>query len=123
MSPASNLLLTAAALAAFATAPALAQAQTLQHTPGGVDPAPGAPGPYAGADKSSFYNVEARVSEMEARISAMAGATARQARSQLAGIKSFLATQRARHGGELRDWDREAATARLNRLEQTVGAG
>jgi hypothetical protein len=105
-----------AALAAFTGAPAFAQGYD-------VDPAPGAPGPYAGASKDAFYSVEARIAAVEARIGALAPRTARGARGQLMALKAFEAQQRARHGGELRDWDREAITARLNRLEAMVGIG
>lgn len=105
-----------AALAAFTGAPAFAQS-------GDVDPAPGAPGPYVGASKQAFYSVEARLAAVEARIGTMTPRAARAARGQLIALKAFEAQQRARHGGELRDWDREAMTARLNRIEAMVGIG
>jgi hypothetical protein len=108
-------LAVAAALAAFTGAPVLAQNVD-------VDPAPGATGPYAGSSKEAFYNIEQRLAAVEARIGTM-GARGRAARSQLRSLRAFEAQQRARHGGELRDWDREAITARLNRLEAMVGLG
>lgn len=114
MKPVSKTLCIAAAIAALSS-PVFAQ--SVARTAGGDDPAPGAPGPYAGADKPSFYSVEARVAELEARL----GSMSRAARGQLNSLKAFLATQRARHGGELRDWDREHATARLNRIEAMLG--
>jgi hypothetical protein len=110
----SKTVVVAAAIAALSS-PAFAQ--SVARTPGGDDPAPSAPGPYAGADKPSFYDVDARVAALEARL----GAMPRAARSQLNSVKAFLAQQRARHGGELRDWDREHATSRLNRIEAMLG--
>lgn len=118
MKPAYKSFAIAAALAAFATAPALAQAPAATDP----DPAPGAPGPYAGADKASFYNVEARLAAVEARIRTMSPRQARPARAQLVSLKAFLAQQQARHG-EVRDFDREAVSARLSRLESLVGVG
>jgi hypothetical protein len=109
-------LVVALALAAFIGAPAYAQ-------PGAVDPAPGAPGPYAGASKAAFYSVEGRIAAVEERIGALPARQARAARAELRALKAFETQQRARHGGELRDWDREAMTARLNRLEAMVDAG
>lgn len=105
-----------AALSVFTGAPAFAQGYD-------VDPAPGAPGPYVGATKEAFYSVESRIAAVEARIGSLSPRAARAARAQLIALKAFEARQRARHGGELRDWDREAMTARLNRIEAMVGAG
>lgn len=126
--------LIAAAVSAFAAAPALAQQaaplNTVPEVPsvgaphagvGGVNPVLGAPDSYGGAPKAAFYSVEARISGLEARAKSMNGPAASQARAQIVAIKSFEATQRARHGGELRDWDREAITARLNRVEALLG--
>jgi hypothetical protein len=111
-----NGMAVVAALTVFTGAPAFAQGCD-------VDPAPGAPGPYVGAPKDAFYNVEARIAAVEARIGSMGPRAARSARAQLIALKAFEAQQRARHGGELRDWDREAMTARLNRIEAMVGIG
>ncbi len=47
---------------------------------------------------------------------AYAGAPA-PAMNTLRSIRAFAAQQRARHGGELRDWDREAINLRLDALE------
>ena len=116
MKSASSSLVIVFALAAFTGAPAFAQGWD-------VDPAPGAPGPYVGASKEAFYSVEQRIAAVESRIAGMPARQARAARAQLMALKAFEARQRARHGGELRDWDREAMTARLNRLEAMVGAG
>jgi hypothetical protein len=107
-----------AALSAFTGAPAFAFAQSWD-----VDPAPGAPGPYAGASKEAFYSVEARIAAVEAKIGTLGPRAARAARGRLIALKAFESQQRARHGGELRDWDREAITARLNRIEAMVGLG
>jgi hypothetical protein len=105
------------AVAALIGSPALAQTMAGD----GVDPAPGAAGPYLGAPPQAFYDVDSRMAAMEARIQALSGQTATSAASELRAIRALAATQRARHGGELRDWDREAITVRLNRLEQRLG--
>jgi hypothetical protein len=84
----------------------------------GVDPAPGATDGYVGAGKQAFYSVEQRMAALEARVAA--GRAPRAVRAELAALKAFEARQRARRGGELRDWDREAMSARLNRIEPMV---
>ena len=78
-------------------------------------PDPGAPSAYAGASKQAFYDVEQRMDAVEMRIRSMGrgGAGAMAAMRQ---IRAFAAQQKARHGGELRDWDREAINLRLDQL-------
>jgi hypothetical protein len=75
----------------------------------------GAPTAYAGATKEQFYSVEQRMDSVEMRIRAMGRAGAR-AMAEMRSIRAFEAQQRARHGGELRDWDREAINLRLDKL-------
>jgi hypothetical protein len=94
--------------ASLAAAPALAQ-------DGGADP--GAPTAYAGVSKEAFYSVEQRMSAIEQRLRSM-GRAAGRALAQMRSIRAFETQQRARHGGELRDWDREALNVRLDRLVQ-----
>lgn len=105
-------------IAAMAAGPALSQ--TVPQNAGGVDPAPGAPDGYVGAGKSAFYSVEQRMAALEAHVAA--GKASRAVRAELTALKAFEARQRARHGGELRDWDREHMSARLNRIEGLAGA-
>jgi hypothetical protein len=106
-----SLLTVAAAAAALYALPALAQ-------DGGADPH--APDAYAGAPKQAFYDVDGRIAAIEQRLGGGRGNA--RARAVLNQIKAFEAQQRARHGGELRDWDREAINTRLDRLEGTLGA-
>lgn len=102
------LALCSASLFAY---PALAQ-------DGGADP--GAPNAYAGASPQAFYDVDSRMARIEAQIQAMGRGGAR-AMAALRQVKAFEAQQRARHGGELRDWDREAINTRLDRLQAMLG--
>jgi hypothetical protein len=100
-------LLTLAILSASLIAvPVLAQ-------DGGVDP--GANTPYAGTSKQDFYDVDQRMNAIEQQIKARGHSGAR-AMAAMRSIRSFEATQRARHGGQLRDWDREAINVRLDQL-------
>lgn len=84
-----------------------------------VNPAPGAHGPYVGAGRQGFYDVDARIASISQAAAQLPPAQRRRAMSQIHSIKSLEATQRARHGGELRDWDREAMNHRLDQLVQT----
>ena len=63
----------------------------------------------------AFLDVFARISADEAK---MAGN--RRGLSQLRAIKAEATQRRARHGGELRDWDRELINKKLDQVE---GAG
>ena len=62
-------------------------------------------GPAAGPQ---FYDVEAKI---DAAMTKMAGN--RRAEAQLRAIKADAKVRRARHGGELRDWDREYLDKKL----------
>jgi hypothetical protein len=106
-----SLLALAACAAALSAAPALAQ-------DGGADPH--AADAYAGASKQQFYDVDGRIAALEQRIGAMGRGGAR-IRAALNQVKAFEAQQRARHNGELRDWDREAINTRLDRVEALLG--
>lgn len=80
---------------------------------GGADT--GAPDAYAAAAKPAFYDVEGRIAAYEAKAASL-GAERARTLAALRQIKAFAAQQKARHEGELRDWDREAITERLNAL-------
>ena len=108
------LMMTLALAASASLSYGAAQAQD-----GGPDPH--APGAYAAQPASGFYDVEGRIAAYEAKASTMGRAGAR-VRSSLRAIKAFAAQQKARHGGELRDWDREALTARLDALQARTPA-
>ena len=100
------LLVIAILSASLVSVPALAQ-------DGGPDP--GAPSAYAGATKDAFYSVEQRMDAVEQRIRSM-GRGGAQAMAAMRSIRAFAAQQKARHNGELRDWDREAINLRLDQL-------
>ncbi len=85
--------------------------------PDAVNPAPGARGPYVGAGRHHFYDVDARISNVSGRIQSLPRGEQRQAMAQIHRIRSEEATQRARHGN-LRDWDRENLNHKLDNLVQ-----
>ncbi len=98
---------------------------TAQESPGipsdqAVNPAPGATGPYVGAGPKGFYDVDQRISQVAQRVASLPPAQRRRAAAMLRSIRSEEATQRARHGGELRDWDREKLTDMLDKLAAQV---
>ena len=68
-------------------------------------------GPAAGPQ---FYDVEAKI---DAAMAKMQGN--KRAEAQLRAIKAEAKVRRARHGGELRDWDREFLD---KKLQQVTGA-
>ena len=78
-----------------------------------VNPAPGAHGPYIGAGRQGFYDVDQRIAAVSQQIQGLPAAQRRRAAAQLRDIRSEEATQRARHG-ELRD--------RLNQQFPSLGA-
>ena len=78
-------------------------------------PNPGAPTAFAGASKHGFYDVDQRIASVEQRIKAM-GRSGAGAMAAMRSIHAFEAQQRARHNGELRDWDREAINLKLDQL-------
>ncbi len=90
--------------------------------PDAVNPAPGATGPYVGAGREGFYDVDARLAAVGGRVAALPAAQRRRASAQIRQIRAEEATQRARHGGELRDWDRENMTQKLDQLVQQFPA-
>jgi hypothetical protein len=77
---------------------------------------PGVSGPYAGAGVHGFYDMDARIDHLQQAISALPPGQARRAASQLKAIRSDLKFRKARHGGELRDWDRELISKKLDQL-------
>lgn len=107
-------------LAALLAAPLMSTAPAAWAQDGGANP--GAADAYAGQPKQVFYSVEDRMNAMEAKAAALGGAQARRARQQIALIRGFERTQRAKHGGELRDWDREALNVRMDRVAQMMPA-
>ncbi len=86
--------------------------------PEAVNPAPGATGAYVGAGPQGFYDVDARLQAVAGRVAALPPAQRRRANARIRQIRAEEATQRARHGGELRDWDRENMTQKLDQLVQ-----
>ena len=106
---------------------------TSQEAPGipgpeAVNPAPGAQGPYVGAGKQGFYDIDQRISMVGQGIGGLPAGQRRRAASQLHAIKSEESFKRAKYNGVLRDWDREHLTAMLDQLVQqypglNAGAG
>lgn len=82
-----------------------------------VNPAPGASGPYVGAGKNAFYDVDARLAHVTESAAALPAAQRRKVQAALKSIKAEEATQIARHG-QLRDWDRENMNYKLDQLVQ-----
>ncbi len=80
-----------------------------------VNPAPGATRPYLG-HPGTFYDPVQRLRELDARAASLPPREARAMRAELRRIHAFAETQRARHGGDLRDWDRERMTRMMNEL-------
>ena len=124
-----NRLALALAAAATLAAPAFAVAQ-VQTTVVASQPVPNPPpatterGPgtadpmYSGELKGqAFLDVEGRIAAVEGK-----AAGNRRAMSMLRSIKGEAAQRRARHGGELRDWDRELLNKKLDTVEGMVGA-
>ena len=112
--PAAALLgapLAAAAQSAIASQPvANPPPSTLERGPGTADPG------YSGQLQGpAFLDVFARISADEQK---MAGN--KRGLGKLRTIKAEATQRRARHGGELRDWDRELINKKLDVLE---GAG
>ena len=83
-----------------------------------VNPAPGAPGPYVGAGKDGFYDIDQRISTVGQAIGALPAGQRRRAASRLHAIQSEERFKRAKYNGVLRDWDREHLTAMLDHLVQ-----
>ena len=85
--------------------------QTTENGPGTADPG------YSGQlQGQQFRDVWARIAADE---SAMAGN--KRGMSALRGIKAEANMRKARHGGELRDWDRELLNKKLDMLEGKGG--
>ena len=105
--------------AALARQPAVVASQPVANPP----PATTEKGPgtadtgYSGALKGpAFLDVDARMASMDAKV-----AKNKKAAAMLRGIKSEAKVRRARHGGELRDWDRELLNKKLDTLDVMVG--
>ena len=82
-----------------------------------VNPAPGAHGPYVGAGRQAFYDIDQRIALMtrQIQIQSLPGVQRRSATAQLRQIEAEETTQKARHS-ELRDWDRESLNGKLDKL-------
>ncbi len=100
------------------TSTAIAQPASSQPPSPQAPPAadPGVAGRYAGAGPQGFYAVDARIDHIQQAISSLPPGKARRATSQLNAIRSDLKFRKARHGGELRDWDRELISKKLDEL-------
>ena len=86
--------------------------QTTSGGPGTADPM------YSGALKGqAFLDVDARIAAAQAKVGGN-----RKAMAMLNSIKGEAKVRRARHGGELRDWDREFLNKKLDALEGMTGA-
>ena len=123
--PSSKLIFGALASAALLTAlPVAAAAQAMMQTTTTAsapvaNPSPATtnnnprenadPGYMGGLGGSSFRDVDARIAAAERTMGP----------KKLRAIKAEAAMRRARHGGELRDWDREL----LNKKLDALGAG
>jgi hypothetical protein len=97
--------------------PDTAQASPGIPGPEAVNPAPGAQGPYVGSGKQGFYDIDQRIAAVSQQAASLPAAQRRRAMAQIKAIRSEEATQRARHG-ELRDWDRENISDKLDKLTQ-----
>ena len=117
-------LIGVALVCSVALAASGAKAQAIH--PDGADPAPGAQSAYVGKSPAAFYDVEARIDRVTERVNAarashaLTPGAARQAMASLRAIKSEAAFRRQRHGGELRDWDRELLNQRLDKVAAMV---
>ena len=80
-----------------------------------VDPAPGATQPYLGHPQA-FYDPMQRLQALDSRAATLPPGQARSVRADLRRAHAFAETQKARHGGELRDWDRERLTQLLDEV-------
>ena len=63
----------------------------------------------------AFHSVEERIAMAEGKV------TTKAQRAMLAKIKGEAKFRRARHGGELRDWDRELLNKQLDQLQAMTG--
>jgi hypothetical protein len=113
--------LSIACVAGLALAATAASAQTPAAPPAPV-PAPGgadtaATGPYAGAgNPHGFYDVQARIDQMQQAAGALPPAKGHRVTAQLKTIRSDLKFRMGRHNGELRDFDREVISDKLDHL-------
>ena len=89
--------------------------------PQAVDPAPGEQGPYVGAGRRNFYDIDQRIAAMDQQTQALPGGQRRRAAARLHAIKSEEAFKRSKYG-ELRDWDREHLSVMLDKLAQQYPA-
>jgi hypothetical protein len=113
-------LLSIACIAGLAFAATAASAQT-KAPPAPVPAAGGADtnatGPYAGAGgPHGFYDVQSRIDQMQQAAASLPPAKGHRVTAQLKTIRSDLKFRMGRHNGELRDFDREVISEKLDRL-------
>ena len=107
-------------LVALTVIPAFAQPLPPGASPGvtgpdSVNPAPGATRPYLG-HPHTFYDPMQRLQDLDGRLANLPPREAMGARAGLHRIHAFAEMQRGRHGGQLRDWDRERMMRMMNHL-------
>ncbi len=118
----STLCIAGLALAAASAASAQAPAPP---APGPAAPGPtqasggadtNATGPYAGAGPHAFYDVQGRIDHMQQSAASLPPAKGRHVVAQLKAIRADLKFRMGRHNGELRDFDRELISEKLDHL-------
>lgn len=73
---------------------------------------------YSGAlHGQAFHEIEPRIAELQGKAHGNRKATA-----MLSKIQGEAKYRRARHGGELRDWDRELLNKQLDQVQAMLGA-
>jgi hypothetical protein len=112
--PASDAAPQMAPQAADAAADAAAGASPANAPPQPHGDVPANAGPYAGASPKGFYDVNQRIDHLQAVLAGMPHA--KRAMAQLNTIRSDLQFRMKRHGGVLRDYDRELITEKLDGL-------
>lgn len=65
----------------------------------------------------AFHEIEPRIADLETKAHGK-----RKAMAMLSKIKGEAKFRRARHGGELRDWDRELLNKQLDQVQAMLGA-
>lgn len=115
-------LLSTICIAGLALVATAASAQTPAPTPAPTPasaPAPGEAnitGPYAGAGAHAFYDVQGRIDHMQQAASALPPGKGHRVVGQLKAIRADLKFRMGRHNGELRDFDRELISEKLDHL-------
>ena len=110
-------LAAASLIAGAASAQAVTAAAPVPNPPPATTPPTTVADPgYTGALQGpAFRDVDARIAAVTPK------AHGKKAMSMLNSIKGEERMRKARHGGELRDWDRELLNKKLDQLEGMVG--